>query len=66
MRYLKQDMDKERRALQLTKAYITAVKRLEEGVDQDLVLIPFSQDEKVEVHTTSSDGVKTITIVNAP
>ena len=59
-------MDKERRALQLTKAYITAVKRLEEGVDQDLVLIPFSQDERVEVHTTSSDGVKTITIVNAP
>jgi hypothetical protein len=59
-------MDKERRALQLTKAYITAVKRLEEGADQDLVLIPFSQDEKVEVHTTSSDGVKTITIVNAP
>jgi hypothetical protein len=59
-------MDKERRALQLTKAYITAVKRLEAGVDQDLVLIPFSQDERVEVHTTSSDGVKTITIVNAP
>jgi hypothetical protein len=66
MKYLKQEIDKERRALQLTKAYITAVKRLEEGVDQDLVLIPFSQDEKVEVHTTSSDGVKTITIVNAP
>ena len=59
-------MDKELRALQLTKAYITAVKRLESGVDQDLVLIPFSQNEKVEVHTTSSDGVKTITIVNAP
>jgi len=59
-------MDKELRALQLTKAYITAVKRLESGVDQDLVLIPFSQDERVEVHTTSSDGVKTITIVNAP
>jgi hypothetical protein len=59
-------MDKELRALQLTKAYITAVKRLESGVDQDLVLIPFSQDERVEVQTTSSDGVKTITIVNAP
>jgi hypothetical protein len=59
-------MDKERRALQLTKVYITAVKRLEEGVDQDLVLIPFSQDQKVEVHTIDADGVKTITIVNAP
>ena len=59
-------MDKELRALQLTKAYLTAVKRLESGVDQDLVLIPFSQDERVEVQTTSSDGVKTITIVNAP
>jgi hypothetical protein len=41
-------MDKERRALQLTKAYITAVKRLEEGVDQDLVLIPFSQDKRLK------------------
>jgi hypothetical protein len=59
-------MNKEQRALQLTQAYITAVKRLEAGINQDLVLIPFSQDEKVEVHTTSSDGVKTITIVNAP
>ena len=66
MRYLKQDMDKERRALQLTKAYLTAVKRLEQGVDQDLVLIPFSQDDRVEVHTIDANGVKTITIVNAP
>jgi len=59
-------MDKEQRALQLTRAYITAVKRLEQGVNQDLVLVPFSHDEKVEIHTTSPDGVKTITIVNAP
>jgi hypothetical protein len=59
-------MDREHRALQLTQAYISAVKRLEQGVDQDLVLIPFSQDQKVEVHTTSQDGVKTITVVNAP
>jgi hypothetical protein len=59
-------MDKDQRALQLTQAYISAVKRLESGIDQDLVLIPFSHDQKVEVHSTSQDGIKTITIVNAP
>lgn len=59
-------IDKEQRALQLTKLYLTAMKGLQDDVYEDCLLIPFRKDEKVEVVTTNSNGDKTITIVNAP
>lgn len=59
-------INKEERALQLTKLYLTAMKGLEDNVYDDCILIPFKKEEKVEVVTTSSNGDKTITIVNAP
>jgi hypothetical protein len=59
-------MNKEARVEQMTSVFASALKGLEQGVVDDLVLIPFHSSEKVEVIRTMSDGNKTITIVNAP
>jgi hypothetical protein len=59
-------MNKEARVEQMTSVFANALKGLEQGVVDDLVLIPFHSSEKVEVIRTMSDGNKTITIVNAP
>jgi phosphoserine phosphatase len=59
-------MNKEARVEQMTTVFVSALKGLEQGVVDDIVLIPFHSSERVEVVRTMSDGNKTITIVNAP
>ena len=59
-------MNKETRVEQMTTVFASALKGLEQGLVDDLVLVPFHSSEKVEVIRTMPDGNKTITIVNAP
>lgn len=59
-------MNKETRVEQMTSVFASAIKGLEQGLVDDLVLVPFHSSEKVEVIRTMPDGNKTITIVNAP
>jgi hypothetical protein len=59
-------MNKEQRVEQMTTVFASALKGLEQGLVDDLVLVPFHSSEKVEVIRTMPDGNKTITIVNAP
>jgi hypothetical protein len=59
-------MNKQDRVEQMTSVFASALKGLEQGVVDDIVLIPFHSSERVEVVRTMSDGNKTITIVNAP
>ena len=56
----------EQRAKQITEVYLKAVKGLEQGTIDDLVLVPFHSTEKVEIVRTTPDGTIIKTIVNAP
>lgn len=64
--YLGVMMNKEQRVEQLTQIYVRAIKGLEDGLFHDCMLIPFREDEKIEVVTTTADGNKSVTVVNAP
>jgi hypothetical protein len=59
-------MNKEQRAEQMTMAFASALKSLELGIVDDIVLVPFSSNEKVEVIRTMSDGNIITTVINAP
>lgn len=59
-------MSKEDTVKQLAMVFAKAVKGLEDGIYDNAVMIPFSSTERIEVITTTPDGVKYTTIVNAP
>lgn len=59
-------MNKLERVEQMTRVFVKAVKSLEQGTVDDLVLIPFHSSERVEVIRTMPDGTEYSTIVNAP
>jgi hypothetical protein len=59
-------MNKQDRVEQMTTVFASALKSLEQGVVDDLVLIPFHSSERVEVVRTTADGTQYSTVVNAP
>lgn len=59
-------MNKEQRVEQMTTVFVSALKSLEQGVIDDIVMIPFHSSEKVEVVRTMPDGTQYSTVVNAP
>jgi hypothetical protein len=59
-------MNKEARVEQMTTVFAQALRSLELGIVDDIVLVPFNSSEKVEVVRTMADGTQYSTIVNAP
>ena len=59
-------MNKEQRVEQMTAVFAQALKNLELGIVDDLVLVPFHSNERVEVVRTMFDGTQYSTVVNAP
>jgi hypothetical protein len=59
-------MNKEARVEQMTTVFVQALKSLELGIVDDIVLVPFNSNEKVEVVRTMADGTQYSTVVNAP